>query len=223
MLSESTVRSQRGKSQHRDLFQDDTLLDTTTLATTFPTKPSLKWPRNSRVRSFSPHADTGTTRTANTAGMSPDDYFQYYDSYTRGPKANALPIVYDPTTQPTKSCLRSTSRFGAAAETVDVESMSLDDRIALAKTFASQRASESNCMGNRGRGVKDKAKAVFDKSYGRSSAAPTTAQTEQRRTLRFVEGWDEGAKGFEHYGDDSEDWRKIYRTRSRRGESRARQ
>jgi hypothetical protein len=155
--------------------------------------------------------------------MSPDDYFKYYDSYTSGSRAISLPIVYDPTTQPTKSCLRSTSRFGAAAKTVDVETMSVDDRIALAKTFASERASESNCMGNRGRGVADKAKAVFDKSYGRSSAAPTDAQTEERRTLSFVEGWDEGAKGFEHYGDDSEDWRKIYRTRSRRGESRARQ
>ncbi|RSH84036.1 hypothetical protein EHS25_005281 [Saitozyma podzolica] len=223
VLSTSPVRSQRGKSQHRDLFQDDTLLDTTTLASTSPTTPSLKWPRNSRVRSFSPHADTGTTRTANTAGMSPDDYFQYYDSYTSGSRAIPLPIVHDPTSRPTKSCLRSTSRFGATADIVDVESMSLDDRIALAKTFASQRASESNCMGVRGRGVKDKAKDVFDKSYGSSSAAPTDAQTEQRRTLRFVEGWDEGAKGFEHYGDDSEDWRQIYRTRSRRGESRARQ
>jgi hypothetical protein len=155
--------------------------------------------------------------------MSPDDYFQYYDSYTSGSRAIPLPIVYDPTTRPTKSCLRSTSRFGAAAETVDMGTMGLDERISMAKAFASERASESDCMGNRGRGVADKAEAVFDKSYGRINAAPTTAQTEQRRKLRFVEGWDEGAKGFEHYGDDSEDWRKIYRTRSRRGESRARQ
>jgi hypothetical protein len=223
VLSTSSDCSQRRKSQRRDLFQDDTLLDTTTLTDTSPTKTSLKWPRNSRVRSFSPLADTGTTRTANTAGMSPDDYFKYYDSYKSGSMAIPLPIVYDPRTRPTKSCLRSSSRFGAAAEILDVEPLSVEDRISMASSLASQRASESNCMGNRGRGVADKANAVFDKSYGRSSVAPTTAQTEERRTLKFVQGWDDGAKGFEHYGDDSEEWSKIYRTRSRRGESRARQ